>query len=214
MIQVIEQVQAAHRRVLAQDDERGEVRSVVISRTFGAGVSEVWEACTNPERIARWFLPVTGDLRVGGHYQLEGNARGTIDRCDPPTTFVASWEFGGQVSWIELRLTPQEGDTTIFELVHTVPADDKWGEFGPGAVGPGWDLALVGLAALLTVSEGASVDGRGGISPTWTSTDDGIRCTRLSCDGWHRANLAAGTAEEDAQAAADRTASFWLPSSR
>jgi hypothetical protein len=27
-----------------------------------------------PRAHRRWFLPVTGDLRVGGRFQLEGNA--------------------------------------------------------------------------------------------------------------------------------------------
>ena len=31
-----------------------------------------------PERIPRWFLPVSGDLRLGGRYQLEGNAGGEV----------------------------------------------------------------------------------------------------------------------------------------
>ena len=45
----------------------------------------MWDACTDPERIGRWFLPVSGDLRLGGRYQLEGNAGGEILRCEPPT---------------------------------------------------------------------------------------------------------------------------------
>src|SRR5437667_221963 len=73
-------------------------------RPDGAPLGDVWDACTNPERIARWFLPVSGDLREGGSYQLEGNAGGRIERCDPPHGFTATWEWGGNVSWIELRL--------------------------------------------------------------------------------------------------------------
>jgi uncharacterized protein YndB with AHSA1/START domain len=166
MIEVIEQIQAAHRRVAAHQDDQGEVRNVTISRTYAADVSEVWDACTSPERIARWLLPIAGDLCVGGRYQLEGNAGGTIERCDPPTGFSATWEFDGEVTRIELRLIPGPEDTTMFELVHTLPADEKWTEFGPGAVGPGWDLALISLAAHL-----ASTDGGRGISPTWTDTE-------------------------------------------
>jgi uncharacterized protein YndB with AHSA1/START domain len=57
--------------------------------------------CTNPERIPRWFLPVSGELKEGGRYQLEGNAGGTITRCDPPHGFDATWEMGSDMSWIE-----------------------------------------------------------------------------------------------------------------
>src|ERR1700728_350314 len=104
MIKVIEQLEAAHRRVASLKDDRRERRSAVISRTYLATIGEVWAACTNPERVARWSIPVSGELRAGGGYQFEGNAGGSIDRCDPPTGFSASWEFGDEITWIELRL--------------------------------------------------------------------------------------------------------------
>jgi hypothetical protein len=36
-------------------------------------------------------MPISGDLRVGGRYRLEGNASGTIERWDPPRSFAATW---------------------------------------------------------------------------------------------------------------------------
>ena len=57
-----------------------------------------------------------------------------------------TWEFGGEVSWVEVRLTQESEDTTRLELEHTAHVDgDRWEQFGPGAVGVGWDLTLVGL---------------------------------------------------------------------
>ncbi|MGH9223767.1 MAG: hypothetical protein ACRD2W_08260 [Acidimicrobiales bacterium] len=49
-------------------------RVVSISRTYDTTVEDLFDACTSAERIPRWFLPVTGNLRVGGRYQLAGNA--------------------------------------------------------------------------------------------------------------------------------------------
>ena len=72
--------------------------------------ADLWDACTNIDRIPRWFLPITGDLKVGGQYQLEGNASGTILTCDPPRAFTATWEYGGDVSWIEVHVTDQGPD--------------------------------------------------------------------------------------------------------
>ena len=60
----------------------GEGRTVVLRRRYAAAVEDVWDAITDPERIGRWFLPVSGDFRPGGTYQLEGNAGGTILRCE------------------------------------------------------------------------------------------------------------------------------------
>ena len=130
------------RRVL----EAGEARVLTIARSYPTSLEDLWEACTDAERIPRWFLPVSGELKVGGRYQLEGNAGGTIEACDPPHSFAATWEFGGEVSWIELRLTAEGPDQTRFELDHVAHVDDeRWAQFGPGAVGVGWDLMLLGL---------------------------------------------------------------------
>ena len=109
MIDVTQQINAVRRQVGKRVLEAGEARVVTIARIYHAELADVWDACTNAERIPRWFLPVSGELRLGGHYQLEGNAGGTIERCDPPRGFAATWEFGGDVSWIELRLEPDDG---------------------------------------------------------------------------------------------------------
>jgi uncharacterized protein YndB with AHSA1/START domain len=61
------------------DAVRREVRgryTVVLSRVYDAPVADVWDACTDPERIPRRFLPVSGDLQPGGRFRLEGNAGG------------------------------------------------------------------------------------------------------------------------------------------
>ena len=52
---------------------RDEARTLTISRVYDTGIEDLWDACTNPERIPRWFLPVSGDLELGGRYALEGN---------------------------------------------------------------------------------------------------------------------------------------------
>ena len=57
---------------------------VVASRSYDTDIDDLWEAITNAERIPRWFLPITGELRLGGRYQLQGNAGGTITACEPP----------------------------------------------------------------------------------------------------------------------------------
>ena len=66
MIDVTQQINAVRRQVGSRVLEAGEARTVTISQAYDAAVDDVWDACTNPERIPRWFLPITGDLRVGG----------------------------------------------------------------------------------------------------------------------------------------------------
>src|SRR5205823_4790522 len=99
-IEVTQQINAVRREVGTRALDAGEARTVTISQSYRTTVEDLWDACTNPERIPRWFLPISGDLRLHGRYELEGNAAGTIERCDPPRSFSATWEFRGQVTWI------------------------------------------------------------------------------------------------------------------
>jgi uncharacterized protein YndB with AHSA1/START domain len=200
MIEVSHQISAGLRQVGSRMLDAGEARVVTISQVYATDVDDLWDACTNPERIPRWFLPVSGELKLGGHYQLEGNAGGTVERCDPPSSFAATWEYGGQVSWIEVRLSA-DGDGARFQLEHIAHVDDHWLEYGPGAVGVGWDMALLGLAQHL--STGAAVDPQAAIA--WLSTPEGTRFVTLSSEAWCAAYIAAGADEAEAKAMADRT---------
>ena len=202
MIDVDDTPNAVTRHVGSRVLEAGEARTTTISRTYDAGVEDLWDACTNPERIPRWFLPVSGDLRLGGRYQLEGNAGGTIERCDPPHGFAATWEYGGDVSWIEVRLISEGEGRTRLELDHVAHVDDaRWAEFGPGATGVGWELGLMGL--------GLHLAGGGAVDPeevaAWSASDEGREFMTRSSQGWRDASIAAGTDPDAAEAAAART---------
>jgi uncharacterized protein YndB with AHSA1/START domain len=193
------------RQVGTRTLEAGQARVVTVSQTYDAPLDDVWDACTNPERLPRWFLPVSGDLRVGGQYQLEGNANGTVLSCDPPHGFTATWEFAGDVTWVELRLSPA-GDGTRFELDHIAHVDDeRWGEFGPGAVGIGWDLTLSGLSAHL--SSGADNDAEQ--VTAWMVSDEGRGFMTRSGERWYEADVAGGGDPAAARPAADRTIAFY-----
>jgi uncharacterized protein YndB with AHSA1/START domain len=206
MIDVEHQISAVQRAVGSRVLEAGEARVVTITRTYDAAVEDVWDAVTDASRIPRWFLPVSGDLRVGGRYQLEGNAGGVIERCEPPTSFAATWEFGGDISWIELRLTPEPDGRTRFRLEHIAHVDDeRWTEFGPGAVGIGWDLSLVGLGLHLDGAE--QVDAAAFMA--WAASDDGSRFTTLCGRSWGAADAASGTDPTVADARAERTIAFY-----
>lgn len=189
----------------------GEAKVQTISKTYATTVEDLWDAVTSAERLPRWFLPVSGDLQVGGRYQFEGNAGGTVETCEPPKRFTATWEFNEQVSWIAVRLIP-DGEGARLELEHTALLDESdpeqqqfWEQFGPGATGVGWDLALHGLH--LHLSTGAAVDPRA--AEAWSMSPEGIaylsECSRL----WGEASIADGTPREAAEAAAARTTAFY-----
>jgi uncharacterized protein YndB with AHSA1/START domain len=203
MIDVAQQINAVTRQVGARVFGPGEARVVTLTQTYNAEVDDVWDACTNAERLPRWFAPVTGELTLGGRYQVEGNAGGTIERCDPPKSFFVTWEFDGQVSWLEVRVVPEGDDKTRLELEHIAHVDDeRWDQFGPGAVGVGWDLALLGLASHLT-------PGSPGVTPeesmAWMVSPEGITFMVAAAERWYEADVAGGADEASARARADRT---------
>jgi uncharacterized protein YndB with AHSA1/START domain len=199
-VDVVSTVGAVTRKVLNREHEGRAAKVVAVKRSFDATIEDVWDALTNPERIPRWFLPVSGDLELGGHYQLEGNAGGEITGCDPPNSFAATWEFEGQITWIEVRLR-EVGEQTRFELEHTSYVDEKWEEFGPGAVGVGWDMAIMGLQVYLTTGEGLDP----AESAAWMASDNGKQFARASSYSWCAAAIASGDDAGTATAAAGRT---------
>jgi uncharacterized protein YndB with AHSA1/START domain len=100
----------------------GEARVAVFTRSYQTTLEDLWDACTDPERLRRWYAPVTGDLRVGGSFQQINMGSGTILVCDAPHLLKLS--LGSGADEIELRLSPgdQEGMTTL-ELQHATTVD-------------------------------------------------------------------------------------------
>jgi uncharacterized protein YndB with AHSA1/START domain len=206
MIDVTHEINTTQRHIGSRTLPAGEARVMTIVRTYATTVEDLWDACTNPRRIPRWFLPISGDLRVGGTYQLEGNAGGTVERCDPPRSFAATWEYGGQVSWLEIRLSAAGADQTRFELEHVAHVSDElWAQYGPGATGVGWDLGLLGLG--LHLATGEPNDAK--TFEAWTLSEEGREFVGRASAAWAHASIDAGTEPAAARAAADRTTAFY-----
>ncbi|MDR6907235.1 uncharacterized protein YndB with AHSA1/START domain [Agromyces sp. 3263] len=214
MVDVRSQVEAVTRTLRTDTVDGAASRIQTIAQDYPAGIDDVWKATTTADRIARWFLPVSGDLQLGGRYQLTRNASGEVLECTPPSDGSASyrvtWEFAGSVSWVTVRLTSLGSDRTRFELDHVARAADlpagMWETYGPGATGVGWDQALLGLALHL-----GALDGR--ISPEegeqWALSAEGSMFSRAAADRWADAHVADGADPDDAARAADATFAFY-----
>lgn len=177
---------------------------LTISQVYPTDVDDLWDAIVDQQRLARWFGKVGGDFRVGGTYEVEGNASGTILACNAPTDFSATWDFAGGTSDIRVRLTP-EGDGTRFTLEHSADVPYEFYDvFGPGATGVGWDQALLGLAAYIAFDTEAPVE-----TTEWATSDDGLAFIRATAAAWGDAAIAAGDADDAARASAARTADFF-----
>lgn len=188
----------------------GDAHVVTLERAYPAEAEDVWDAITTPERLARWFLPVTGDLRLGGTYQLEGNAGGEIRACEPPRRLLVTWILGEapgpeDSSLVEVVLAPDPDGGTRLTLTHTaVTPPDMWDTFGPGAVGVGWDLGLVSLAAHLA---GEQIG-----DPAELERDPAMRAAMTaSSEAWGAAYRASGADAATAAAATAATTAFYVP---
>ncbi|KAJ4163603.1 hypothetical protein LMH87_005323 [Akanthomyces muscarius] len=181
-------------------------RTIILRQTFPAPAAELWDVVTKPERLAVWFAPVSGDLRMNGRYAITGNASGSVTECNPADRFFAlSWEFGETISAVRVHLTEAEDDgKTTLEVTHTFPIDSHWKKYGPGAGGVGWDMTLIGLALHLKgLSKPSSED--------WAASKEAATFTEQASERWRDAAIEGGEDERWAKEAGDRTTAFYVP---
>lgn len=193
-------------RTVEQGEYAGKPAKIVIaSAEYDTDIEDLWEAITDPRRIARWLGRVTGELELGGRYQIQGNASGVIQECEKPSHLGLTWEYGDQATWVNVDLTPLPDDRTTLRLEHVLPDDDKWRAYGPGAVGVGWELALLGLDEHLRAPQVAKL--ADGIDKV--TSPEGRAFVERSSNGWRDADVASGTAASIAAQRADATLSFY-----
>jgi uncharacterized protein YndB with AHSA1/START domain len=196
--------ETGHRQIPA-----GDGRTAILRRAFDAPIEDVWDAITNPNRIRRWFLPVSGELRPGGAYQLEGNAGGTILQCEQPRRLRLTWVYGENVterdiSEVDVRLSEANGQTLV-ELDHAAVVDPAWwDQYGPGAVGVGWDLTMLGLSLHL---KGESI----GDPREWEGSAEAREFMTESSLAWGEALRASGATSEEVENAVRNTTAFYAP---
>ncbi len=185
--------------------DTGAMYEITLSLAYTAPVAELWDSITNPARLACWFMPISGVLQIGGHYQLEGNAGGIITFCRPHDIIRLSWEFAGNFSLVNLTFASQGSAAACLTLTHNLlPDDDHWKEFGPGATGVGWELSFLGLAFHLGNPDGPKLD-----EDAFAASPAGKDFIVGSSDSWAQAAIANGADPTTAQAAANRTTDFY-----
>jgi uncharacterized protein YndB with AHSA1/START domain len=213
VLDIVNQINATHREIGDRAVATGDGRSLLLRRAYDASIEDVWNACTDPDRISRWLAPVSGDLRLGGTFELKGNASGEILRCEEPHLLKVTWALGeGMVTEVELRLTPGDDGGTVVELEHASPAeivDELVRTYGPGGtigIGGGWDLALLGLDRHLY---GATFD-----VATWQDAPEVKEFATRSCHAWGAVIQAAwGISDDDIAAAIAFAVQHFAPES-
>ena len=129
---------------------RGAVR---VEGSYDTDIDDVWEACTKPERLARWIADVEGDLRLGGEFRARftsgWDGKGRVEECEPPRRLVVRTRQDGEPdeSVIEATLGFDGARTTLVVEERGVPVEDL------PAYGAGWQVHLEDLGAHLAGGE-------------------------------------------------------------
>jgi len=207
---ILDELAATTRVTGTAQTPAGAGHTVSLSRTYRADIDNVWDALTSAERIPRWFLPISGELKLGGRYQFEGNAGGEVLACEPPRRLLVSWVMGGPggFSEVEVRLSTVD-DGTLFELTHTATVPpEMWDQFGPGAVGVGWDGGLLGLALHLAGGDASEEE-----KAAFPFSEEGRAFNIAASEAWGEAYRASGADEQTVASAVAATTAFYVPPS-
>lgn len=152
----------------------GDARALRIRRTYDSPIESVWDACTRPDRLRRWFAEVSGELKLGGTAVADMTpdirVHCRIEHCEPPTLLRVSWDHPGEAeSLLELRLAALAGGGTELALEHRQLAAGRSAGYGPG-----WEDFLQRLDAAMRGADPSSVswaDNEPALTPIWAGLD-------------------------------------------
>ena len=125
--------------------QHGDGYRLVFEEVYATDIDDLWSAVTERERLARWMADYSGDLRLGGHWEVaDGDGegvwgRGAVTACEAPHRFTTVWHAEGEEpTELTVRLEPAAGGTRLI-LEHTGIRSSTYGA--------GWQTYLEGLGA-------------------------------------------------------------------
>ena len=107
-------------------------------RVYDTDAADLWRAVTDPERLARWFAPVEGDLRAGGSFTIRFDDNAVpgcrLTRCDAPRGFAWEWPHATHTSLVTVAVEPA-GAQARLRITHTRLAPSAAAGYAAG-----WDV--------------------------------------------------------------------------
>ncbi|SEQ48551.1 SRPBCC domain-containing protein [Microlunatus flavus] len=126
-------------------DGRGAIR---VEDVYDTDIEDLWQACTTPERLARWIGHVSGELGEGAMVDAvltstwSGPVR--IDVCEAPTHLLLTFEQGtDDETRVEAWLTAEGARTRLVVEERGLPVDQLH------YYGAGWQAHLEDLGRSL-----------------------------------------------------------------
>ncbi|MBA8792542.1 uncharacterized protein YndB with AHSA1/START domain [Friedmanniella endophytica] len=138
-------------------DGRGSVR---VDDVFTTDAADLWDACTRPERLARWIAEVEGDLRPDGTFRAVFTSgwagTGRVEVCEPPRRLVLVTREDGEAEdhRLEATLVPDGDRCRLIIEEYDLPVDEL------PAYGAGWQVHLEDLAATLASGDRCDLGAR------------------------------------------------------
>lgn len=129
--------------------------NIHVRRFFPAAPDDVWDALTDPDRLAAWF----GTVEIGDTWTVRfpdgpGTASGTIERCEPGRELITSWKWAHEEtgSLVHLTLEPVAGGTVLRLDERAAPSPFAH------SYAAGWYAKLAGLALHLAGTDPTEAD--------------------------------------------------------
>ncbi|WP_296605016.1 SRPBCC domain-containing protein [Nocardioides sp.] len=159
--------------VRAIDEGRGAVR---VEDVYDTDLEDLWQACTDPGRLARWIAVVTGDPAPGATVQAvftstwSGSVR--IDACEAPRHLLVTMEPGTEdETQVEAWLTAEGAGTRLVVEERGLPVGSL------PYYGSGWQAHLEDLGRSLASDDPVH---EGGWSPERPAAQWRRRWTELT----------------------------------
>ena len=161
------------------DETRGAVR---VEDLYDTDIDDLWEACTTPERLARWIAGVYGDLRVGGTIQAVFTSTwtgpGRVEVCDAPHHLLLTTEPGtDDEGQIEAWLTEEGSETRLVVEERGLPMASS------PFHGSGWQVHLEDLGRSLAEATARSIRRAGEPMPAPAGGSAGTSSPLPTSDG-------------------------------
>jgi len=162
-------------RILGSLRSAGGKGIVHIEDRFGTGIEDLWQALTDPERLARWYGDLEADLRPGGEYHIRVHASGwdgtgRIEACEPPRRLVVTGKDPDEPfeEVTEVTLTADGGQTLLVIEQQGLPLDQL------AAYGAGLQLHVEDLTAHLAGRGRAGQARWGELMPAYKDLASGL----------------------------------------
>lgn len=137
--------------------------AVRVEDVYDTDIDDLWDACTAPERLARWIVQVSGDLQVGGAVEMTFTSTwtgpGRVDVCERPHHLLVTTFAGTDTeAQIEAWLTAEGDRTRLVVEERGLPLQELH------AHGAGWQAHLEDLGRALDLDGTAHPQG-------WSATE-------------------------------------------